>query len=1193
MNDEFPRRPADDDPDWQPDYGFGGGPLFRDQVPPAGGLGAVGNPGATGFHDASLFRDPAGPAGAPADVRGLDYGSGGDYGTGIMSGFGGGADILSSSGSFPAQRLAGPGGADGTPGPGTFSHTGPNAFSGGVSASSAVPPAAAPGADPQWVPNEGPLRVVPAEQASALLRIKLPETPPVPSTTLRGDALIEDVVEASQMLHRVSPAKATALPGDVLALTTATMVVPMPGAAFGGVRTLQRSARLTASVPPDLASRAEADLLSDTVEQFFGDFDAIGRELEAQRSAGVPAGAASRPASRSASRSASRPASVPGSVPTVSSQGGPAGAAEASQPPMMPGQYTPSAPPAGRYGVPTQVPGYDAARRSPVGMRYLGGIFHDSSGESSFYDPSTDSLVPMGAAAISASDFRRTAPAITRPVLPPRTASPRPVPPAREGAAAAASVAAPAAAAPRAATVPTPARGGHTGYTEYPGDDETKVLPREHWSDHHPDHHRRGRRRGRVALVSAVSVTLAFGTLYGAALAFEGQVPQGTVVDGVAIGGMSRTAAETKLSTALAPVLDAPIRLTAEGTTFQLPPDKAGLDIDYAGTIAAAAAGRTDPAVAIPALAGSGRDVPLRVTVDRAVLKAALTNLTAGFTKPMVDGSVIFPGGVPTPIAPRPGREVDVDAAVAAVVSAFDNGVAAVHVAAMAHEKSGDAGSPMTLAAYALPSASMPAAAPAPVPAAAGVFPAPPVALTVHDVQPTVTPAAVAQAMQDFARPAMSGSVTLITGSVKTVLKPTILGRHLAIEPDGHGGLAPKLDGAGIRTELDHDALAKLEQPPADASFTVSGGRPVLVPGKNGVGYSPTAIQNAVLPVLTKTSSSQRVATVPIGPLPPALTTEAAQALGIRDVMGSYTAPFTAATQRTANVKRAADLVHGQIVQPGQTFSLNQVLGARTAANGFVPAGGGQSGLSSSSSSSSSASSSGSASASGQDAGSGTSLVATALFNAEYLAGLKDVEHHPHATVTDHFPPGMEAAVAYPDVDLKFQNDSGAPLYLWTSVTDNAVTVAVLGQKAYDAVQTETSPHYAPVQPKTTYSAASTCVAGDGVPGFQVDVTRTLTKAGQNPVREVFHSSYAAQDKVVCGTAGSGPSAGGSGADPTGTPTGAQNTPTHDSTTGGPAAPSGTPTGGGPSGAPSETTSTAGSDGSLLGGLLGGPSSRH
>ena len=310
-------------------------------------------------------------------------------------------------------------------------------------------------------------------------------------------------------------------------------------------------------------------------------------------------------------------------------------------------------------------------------------------------------------------------------------------------------------------------------------------------------------------MVSALSVTLAFGGLYGAALAFEGQVPDGTVVDGVAVGGMSRTAAEAKLSAALAPTLDAPIRLTADGTTFQLPPDKAGLQIDYAGTVAAAAAGRTDPTVAIPALAGSGRDVPLQVTVDRAVLKAALTNLTAGFTKPMVDGSVIFPGGVPTPIAPRPGREIDVDAAAEAVVSAFDSGVTSVHVAAMAHEKSGKAGSPpMAPAAYAMPSASTPA----PAPAASGAFPAAPVVLTVHDVQPTVTPAAVAQAMQDFARPAMSGSVTLITGSVKTVLKPAILGRHLAIEPDGHGGLAPKLDGAGIRTELDHDALAKLER---------------------------------------------------------------------------------------------------------------------------------------------------------------------------------------------------------------------------------------------------------------------------------------------------------------------------------------------------------------------------------------------
>ncbi|NUR58621.1 MAG: hypothetical protein HOV87_08020, partial [Catenulispora sp.] len=725
-----------------------------------------------------------------------------------------------------------------------------------------------------------------------------------------------------------------------------------------------------------------------------------------------------------------------------------------------------------------------------------------------------------------------------------------------------------------------------------PRDDDTRLLPaEEHWARRHPDHHRTrrpGRRRSRVVLVSAVATALVFGGMYAAALALEGQVPKGTVVDGVGIGGLSRADAEAKLSAALAPKLAAPLRLTADGTAFELLPEAAGLHVDYAGTVAAAASGRSDPLVAVPALIGKGRDVPLRVTVDRAALRDAIAKATAGFDKAMVDGGVTFPGGVPTPIAPRPGRQVDLDAAVNAVADAFAQGVASVHLAAMGRsgtsptaaagtalpadrlatapvgyaipEKSALAPSPdavgpkrspspapsptqsptptvtpatapspsthsgplQTPAPSATPAPKVPAApSPATAGAAAGApsFPAPPVTLIVHDLQPTVTPAAVAQAMQDLARPAMSGPVTLVTGSVKTVFKPAVLGRYLAIVPDGRGGLTPRLDGVGIRGEIDHDALAKLEQPPVEAAFTVTGGKPVLLPGHNGTGYAPAAIQSAVIAVLTKTSSAQRVATVPIGPLPPALTTEAAQALGVKDVMGTYTAPFAASTARTATVKRAAELLRGQILQPGQVFSLNQVLGARSAANGFVPAAAGDGAVSPTGATG--------PTGSAQDAGAGNSLLATALFNAEYLAGLKDVEHHPHAVVTDHFPPGMEAAVAYPDVDLKFQNDSGAPLYLWAGATENAVTVAVLGQKAYDSVQTEMSPHYAQVAPKTTAVPGPACVPSDGVPGFQVDVTRILTKSGQDPVRQVFHTSYAAQDRVVCGTGtGSGGPAG-------------------------------------------------------------------
>ncbi|NUP49956.1 MAG: hypothetical protein HOW97_21980, partial [Catenulispora sp.] len=379
MNDELYRRPARDvDPDQLPDYGFGGEPLFRDEVPPAAGEPGLGaGPGDTGFHDASLFRGgPGFPAPRYAsDVgeygSGLEYGSGGDYGTGIV-GTGGAAGASRSGVSSPSGAVgngpSGPGG-NSPSGPGGNSPAGPGGNSPGAPGRPGSPGApGAPGGPgvpggpdgaQQWAPNEGPLRVVPAEQASALLRIKLPDTPPVPATTLRSDAPIETVVEAAQMLHHVSPARPNALPGDVLALTTATMVVPMPGAAFGGVRAPQRSARLTASVPPDLASRAEADLLSDTVEQFFGDFDAIGRELEAQRAGGaVEAGAGAAGVAGVAGGVGAGARSIGGAagvgVGTGAGTGaagefaaGAAGAA-ASQTPAVPGQYAPAAPAAGR-----------------------------------------------------------------------------------------------------------------------------------------------------------------------------------------------------------------------------------------------------------------------------------------------------------------------------------------------------------------------------------------------------------------------------------------------------------------------------------------------------------------------------------------------------------------------------------------------------------------------------------------------------------------------------------------------------------------------------------------------------------------------------------------------------------------------------------------------------------------------------
>ena len=59
-----------------------------------------------------------------------------------------------------------------------------------------------------------------------------------------------------------------------------------------------------------------------------------------------------------------------------------------------------------------------------------------------------------------------------------------------------------------------------------------------------------------------------------------------------------------------------------------------------------------------------------------------------------------------------------------------------------------------------------------------------------------------------------------------------------------------------------------------------------------------------------------------------------------------------------------------------------------------------------------------------KELGGGVSQSATTTFNAMFFAGLKDIQHQPHTLYIDRYPAGREATVAWPSLDLKFQNDT-------------------------------------------------------------------------------------------------------------------------------------------------------------------------
>ena len=154
--------------------------------------------------------------------------------------------------------------------------------------------------------------------------------------------------------------------------------------------------------------------------------------------------------------------------------------------------------------------------------------------------------------------------------------------------------------------------------------------------------------------------------------------------------------------------------------------------------------------------------------------------------------------------------------------------------------------------------------------------------------------------------------------------------------------------------------------------------------------------------------------TAELGPVPADFTTEAAEALGIREEISSFTTNFTSTASGT-NIRVVAEEVDGALVMPGETFSLNTFTGPRGTAQGYVPANvisGGEISTA---------------------VGGGISQFATTMFNAVFFAGLEDVYHKPHSFYISRYPAGREATVYEGVIDLVWTNDTDTGVFIDTN----------------------------------------------------------------------------------------------------------------------------------------------------------------
>ena len=138
---------------------------------------------------------------------------------------------------------------------------------------------------------------------------------------------------------------------------------------------------------------------------------------------------------------------------------------------------------------------------------------------------------------------------------------------------------------------------------------------------------------------------------------------------------------------------------------------------------------------------------------------------------------------------------------------------------------------------------------------------------------------------------------------------------------------------------------------------------------------------------------------------------------------------------RVHNIVTAASKLHGYVIQPGETFSFLEALGPITRKAGYhtsLVIWGDRTiwGI-----------------------GGGVCQVSTTVFRAAFWAGLPIAERHPHSYRVSYYeldgsPPGFDATIYSPWLDLKFVNDSEHPILLQAHVDEHAMelTIALHGK---------------------------------------------------------------------------------------------------------------------------------------------------
>lgn len=551
-----------------------------------------------------------------------------------------------------------------------------------------------------------------------------------------------------------------------------------------------------------------------------------------------------------------------------------------------------------------------------------------------------------------------------------------------------------------------------------------------------------------------IGLALALGAYTAAYFIVGNNVPANASVEGVSIGGMSPEAAQTKLEQTFAQRYAAPFTVVDEaGHHITLNPLDSGLSVDYQRTVVEAGGGASpSPTDLFRRLFGGG-DTKLATSIDNAALSAALESQAGAFTVEGSDATLAFDEGKIARTEGVDATTLDVEATTQAVTQAMQEGQ---------NE-----------------------------------------ATAVLRVQPPeVTSAMVDEAVNTFATPALSAPVKVTVGKATLDITPEQIASVTTFASEG-GKLVPHIEAEQLLNVTAGERKKLGLTTGKNASYTMVNGAIQVVPSEEGQQIDPEGLANGVLEAATK-SGAERAFSVEVVTGPAEFSTEEAEKVKPKQVIGEFTTEYPHADYRNTNLGRAAELINGKVLMPGEVFSLNDTLGPRTKENGFTDGYVINGGVLV------------------KESGGGISQAATTMYNAGFFAGYEDVEHRPHTLYFPRYPAGREATIYYGSFDMKFKNNTEYPAYIEginvksTSGGQGSLTFRIWSIPTWDKVES-TEPA------KSNFTSGTDrvldtpdCENQEPIQGFTATWQRLFYKNGAVAKKEDYTWTYSAGDRITC-----------------------------------------------------------------------------